>query len=333
MEINNCFFAYRKPGSKQAIYGSSEGFIEGLGTPGFVIGRFLPQLPIITIPFKNVSLKEYPDVDYKMPEISTQYQEYMREFYGIQEYIEKGYCNKVVGAVAMVRNEHFDIQEKFLDYCRRFPETYVFCFSTPKTGTWIGASPELLLEGNDKEIHTMSLAGTRDAFMVNDWSKKNRDEQQIVTDYIKEVFLKHGLEPLCGESFTKRIGQALEHICTPIRVKFKEGYKLSNELLESFLKDLSPTPALCGYPKEKALKIIEEYENFDRGCYGGFCGIYNNQSDFTLNVVLRCASVEENRFCIYAGGGITAESISSAEWFEIEGKIRSVFGKDIIPIT
>ena len=89
---------------------------------------------------------------------------------------------------------------------------------------------------------------------------------------------------------------------------------------------MSPTPALCGSPKEKALKIIKENEDFDRGCYGGYCGPFHSTGDFTFNVVLRCASVTDRRYCLYAGGGITSESIVSAEWFEIESKIKNVFG-------
>ena len=37
------FYSYRLPGAAMISFGSSEGFVEGIGVPGFVIGRFDPK--------------------------------------------------------------------------------------------------------------------------------------------------------------------------------------------------------------------------------------------------------------------------------------------------
>ena len=196
----------------------------------------------------------------------------------------------------------------------------VFCFSTPATGCWIGATPELLLKGTSDGLESMALAGTRVAYTKEEWDNKNKEEQRIVCDYILKIFNNNAISSVEGPTFTKVTGK-IEHICTPVWGK----YNLRDFNLSKLLRDLSPTPALCGNPKEMALTEIFKYEGFDRGCYGGFCGPYHSLTDFVFHVVLRCASVNANRCCLYAGGGITVFSEVEKEWQETELKLRNTF--------
>lgn len=315
------FYAYRFPHDNMLCYGSSEGFIEGIGEPGFVIGMFSPAFPYFTIPYKGVKTAQNRGSLYNMPSESTPREVFEHEVDQIIKNLKPLEEAKVVAARVLVRNNGFDIAEKFYDLCQRFPEAFIFCFSTPATGCWIGASPELLLSGNENYISTMSLAGTRLAGSSRDWDVKNIEEQRIVTKYIEQVFKNNGLNPLTEEPSTVKTGE-IEHICTRISA---ENSNLSVPGLSGLLKDLSPTPALCGYPKDFALNLIYKLENFERGCYGGFCGPFRSVSDFTFHVSLRCAAVSEKVACLYAGGGITARSGPSSEWLETTLKLRNTF--------
>lgn len=316
------FYSYRQPGDLMISFGSSEGYIDGLGIPGFVVGRFNPQLPFITIPYKGIKSNSGIDEVYMMPYVSTTEKEYCEEVEEIQSVLQHDNDRKIVAARVLVRDSELDIASTFFDFCRKFPNDYIFCFSTPVTGCWIGASPELLLEGNSGQLRTMALAGTRQIDSKEPWDEKNIEEQNIVTDYICEKFIDSGLDPHMGERFSKVTGK-IEHLCTPIN---SDTGAMQPFILESLLKSLSPTPALCGNPKELALETISRIENFDRGCYGGFCGPYHSSEDFSFNVVLRCASVSEQRYCIYAGGGITIKSNPRDEWLETEIKIHNSWG-------
>lgn len=321
------FYAYRYPDNHMLCYGSSEGYVKGIGIPGFTIGMFSPEKPIITIPYhphpehKNASDNfSY----YNFPDDSTSREEYREEVSHIIESLKKGEGSKVVAARVIVENKPIDIAEEFYSLCQRFPKGFIFCFGTPATGCWIGASPELLLESNNGLVNSMSLAGTRQIGTEEPWDDKNIEEQKIVTDYISEIFHRNGLKPEISETYTKEAG-LIEHICTEIHGKRDEAWGIKDERqLEKLLRDLSPTPALCGYPKEFALKEIERYENFDRGCYGGFCGPFRSFDDFHFNVVLRCAALTQQHHCIYVGGGITSKSDVSKEWTETEIKYRSI---------
>lgn len=321
------FYAYRHADDSMLSYGSSESYVEGIGEPGFVIGRFNPELPILTIPYRGVSQAVNQNIDsktrYNMPITSTPKAEYSQEVKEIIKALREGKGDKVVAARVIVSETSFDIADKFYELCQRFPQSFVFCFSTPVTGCWIGATPELLLEGKENCLKTMALAGTRAVNSMADWDSKNKEEQMFVVKYLNEVFRNNGLYPEIGETVTKPAGK-IEHICTNITCSKKEG-SFTIEKLENLLKELSPTPALSGYPKLFALEEIKRLENFDRGCYGGFCGPFHSTDDFTFHVVLRCASLTQQRKCLYVGGGITSQSEVNTEWEETTMKSTSTF--------
>ncbi|MCH5239073.1 MAG: chorismate-binding protein [Muribaculaceae bacterium] len=325
------FYAYRFPGDSMLAFGSSEGFIEGIGSPGFLIGMFNPDLPYITIPYSEG--KRHPEIDslYEMPGRSTTREEYASEVDQIIRDLKGKRDAKVVAARVIVRNTDFDIAEKFYELCQKYPDAFVFCFGTPATGCWLGVSPELLLSSTNNQISTMALAGTRSkktAASLSDqnqglntdhpWDLKNIEEQEIVANYILEKFRQQGLTAIAYPTFTKEAGK-VEHICTPISATLPD--EVSDKLIADLLRTLSPTPALCGHPKEFALQEIRSLEKFNRGCYGGFCGPYHSPQDFSLNVVIRCAAVSQKNYAIYVGGGITSRSEVDSEWQETESKI------------
>lgn len=327
------FFMYRSPGTSYYICGSSNHVVKDLRLSGFVVGMFLPGMPIITIPFedKEISNQEtsYPDEKiFNFPESSTSFSSYSTEVNEIVNAIKAGKGNKVVAARVIIRKEPLNLKDKFHLLCEKYPRAYIFCFYTPITGCWIGASPELLLESKSGILSSMALAGTRKTTSHRnenekkklEWDSKNIEEQHIVSEYIVKTFLKYRLNPEISETFTKQSGN-IEHICNNI----KAGNSLNKSDFQSFLSSLSPTPALCGYPKEFALEMIKKYENFDRGCYGGFCGPYHNIGDFCFNVILRCMAIEKERQVIFVGGGITSHSVVETEWLETELKAQSIF--------
>lgn len=60
---------------------------------------------------------------------------------------------------------------------------------------------------------------------------------------------------------------AIEHLCNRIEAQGKI------EPVDIALK-LSPTPAVCGWPKEKAYMTIVTAERHKRSCYGAFIGLW-----------------------------------------------------------
>jgi isochorismate synthase len=90
------------------------------------------------------------------------------------------------------------------------------------------------------------------------------------------------------------------------------------------LKDLHPTPAVCGVPKSEALNFIIANENYTRTYYTGYFGELNIQNASELFVNLRCMQFIKNKsqLEIYVGGGITAQSNSEKEYEETVSKAQ-----------
>jgi isochorismate synthase len=201
------------------------------------------------------------------------------------------------------------------DYFDKYPSTFAYLFYTPTTGAWLGASPELLLrQSADRlSITTMSLAGTRPVDTLDEWDKKNIDEQAMVTDFIADTLRDCGMKVSLSGPNTLKYG-SIEHLCTRI-----EGKSLAEVDFMKLANRLSPTPALAGLPRTEALADIAELELHDRRCYGGFVAVQGDKG-LVAYVNLRCVNFDHENWCIYSGGGITAASDAEDEWAESEAK-------------
>ena len=95
--------------------------------------------------------------------------------------------------------------------------------------------------------------------------------------------------------------------------------------LSEIIATLHPTPAVCGYPREKAKAFILKNEKFDRTYYTGFFGELNVDSQTALYVNLRCLERDTSESLkLYIGGGITAKSKAEHEWEETVSKCRTM---------
>lgn len=205
------------------------------------------------------------------------------------------------------------------EYFSEFPNTFRYLYFTPATGMWIGASPELLIDCDfgANRVSTMSLAGTKETDSDEKWSQKNLNEHNIVTEYIVTAMKYLGLEPEVSELYERQFGQVV-HLCNDIAAPYN-GVDLAK-----LLNTLSPTPALCGWPKKEAMELIESTETFDRICYGGWVGTKDACGMHTY-VNLRCAFVFDyivglSNYYIYTGGGIMPDSNFREEWEETANK-------------
>ena len=316
--------AYRLPDEERAyIYeaGKSEDMNFSDGKFKFVISPFDPQKRVCQYPLEtqiadipqNILSENYIGAHFE-EKTQSEYKEYISV---IKEYLETDVSKKIVAARRSIREGAFDPNKIFAALCREYPDAFVFFISTEEFGSWIGASPELLLKRIGDQISTMSLAGTRASGKIEPWDRKNIKEQKIVTDYITEILKLSGLTPINKEEGTRKAGR-IEHLMTIIEAENKDDVDLCK-----LLKNLSPTPALSGFPKEDALEIIKRYEG-DRQLYGGYLGPIYNNGDFRLNAFLRCAYLTPFSAILFAGGGITCFSDSEEEWKETEKKLETI---------
>jgi isochorismate synthase len=250
---------------------------------------------------------------------STAKEQYISSLTSLVEEL-KGNGNKVVISRAITQNNvSINWVNVAQEYFTAFPATFRCIYYTPETGAWIVATPEILLEwnGENNKLITMSLAGTRSISQhAQSWDFKNVEEHSFVTRYIVNCLLSMGLEVDVDDTQSLAYGE-IEHLCTPITTTVGR-YRLSEAL-----DKLSPTPALAGFPREYALDKISTIEQHPRHCYGGYIGIADEES-VVAYVNLRCVNFDDNKYCIYAGGGITASSEPQDEWLETEAKAKKL---------
>lgn len=267
----------------------------------------------------------WDSVGQTLPE-PTAREDYLRQLRGIVAGLA-GHRKKVV--ISRVKRVDASAREPFevaADYFARFPQTFRALYHLPGMGLWIVATPERLLShcAGSSTFETMALAGTRAACSAAEWDRKNVMEHSLVTDHITDVLSRHGLHCTVGPAEELGFG-SIEHLCHRI---VATG---SASPLELAL-ELSPTPALCGWPVDEAWFTIAATERHSRGCYGSFIGTAS-PSGMDLMVNLRCcmaapsASGEGFDYALFGGGGINALSVPEDEWNEAEAKMKPLLEK------
>lgn len=204
-----------------------------------------------------------------------------------------------------------NIERLLEDLKSNFPNAFVYALRLNKH-LWIGATPEVLISGTNSNGYTVhSLAGTKK--ITEDFSQKEIKEQALVSHYIKNILHK-AVENLVEQATEEKQYGNIKHLLN--------SYNFSTQKPLAIAKKLHPTPAIVGIPNKEAKKFIDATENFERKLYCGFLG-FNNAQQSQLFVNLRCGQVFNNGIMLYAGGGITENSVAEEEWQESENKVAT----------
>lgn len=322
---NSRFFVYREPQSKIINFGVDNGIKSGntfVAYP-FVVSASTPKVMINA----SINASQFLDIDIipsisnsqQFDSISTSKEEYLKKVTAIVDAIKNRKFEKVVFSNLFIyqRND-LDLAYIFDKLEKKYPSAFVFLFNAQECGTWIGATPETLLTKNGSKLRTMALAGTRPSQGSNPWNTKEIEEQNYVVQYITDLLSMLNVDYSISDRYTKQAG-VIEHICNNILISENDDTKISH-----ILKSLHPTPAIAGIPTQKAIQFLSELESHNRRYYGGYVGPMYNNGDFSFYVNLRSMQVTSDELHLYAGGGITKDSIPENEWLEIVRKSRTL---------
>lgn len=304
--------------------GNNEGFVVfpfDHSKPGYLIKGTEQLLNKTGISLKELIFdKKNKDGIPEKPYIANR-SEYLRQCNNMISQVKNGELNKVVlsRVLEFPYPENFTSGRFFSKLHKKYNKAFTFLWNHPQTGIWMGASPELLMQYKEGGLTTMSLAGTRKMIQSNSgdlWPVKEKAEQEYVTDYITDILKDFSSQIHITGPQTILSGQ-LEHIQSQFTIQVKR------EMAEKILWKLHPTPAVCGKPAQEAFQLIQETESHNREYYTGFCGpVYS--SSLQLFVNLRSAKIESDRVYLFAGGGLTEDSIPENEWKETEIKAETL---------
>ncbi|GAA1221178.1 isochorismate synthase [Rhodoglobus aureus] len=206
----------------------------------------------------------------------------------------------------------------------RYPDTFTFAVDG-----LIGSSPETLVRVDNGSVSARVLAGSaaRGDDRISDGraaatlasSPKDQQEHALALASVMDA-----LQPLSNELVAASAPFALQlpnlwHLATDI-----EGQLTERSSALDLIEILHPTAAVAGTPTPAAIRIIDEFEGFDRGRYAGPVGWVDANGNGEWAVALRCAQVDGTRITAYAGAGIVAGSDAQRELAETELKFRPI---------
>ena len=210
---------------------------------------------------------------------------------------------------------------------KQYTNCYNFLIHRPSGNTFLGSTPERLISARNKLLLTEALAGsiqrgntaTEDAFLEKKLSANGKDQNEhnfVIQD------IEERLKPFVKElnrSATPEIKKLsnVQHLYTPIRAQLNDESNIFD-----VLGQLHPTPAVGGYPWQKAAPHIKELEHFDRGRYAGPVGWINSKGNMEFAVAIRSALCTKNYSHLFAGCGIVKDSDPATEWQEINLKLK-----------
>lgn len=248
----------------------------------------------------------------------TTYEQYEAGFRQIESAIQKNVIQKAILSRTQIVPCKANPLELFHALNQTYTSTFNYLFQLEGEDCWLAATPELLVERNSTTVSSMSLAGTKPADGQSQWTKKEEDEQELVTRRIQEAYIQCGYESIQTQGPETVRSGFVEHLLTTI-----SATDSSEKNFRQLLNELHPTPAVGGLPSLAAQSIIQTAETHDREWYTGFVGIAEQEQEMYF-VNLRCMKLRSREALLYLGGGITSESVLMSEWEETENKARTL---------
>ncbi len=310
------FLLFRKPNTQKVELW----FDEQKGENQFVFHPFNQQEPIV---FHMNEIMHMPIADLKLNitlpyathDESITYEQYLQLIEDTVHELNHSSTQKIViSRIKEIPNSGVRLDESLKHIHQTYPQAFVYLWYSKENGVWIGASPELLLEEENLTIQTVSLAGTLPK--EEEWTAKEIHEQQVVTDYI--VSKLQGFKHIQVDGPHTVDAGFFNHLKSFISAEVPHY-----QAVEETLRQLHPTPAVCGMPKEQAKSFILAHEGYDRKYYAGYFGFKTpTKSQYFVN--LRCAQIFSNTVKLYVGGGIMPDSDPEKEWKETELKSKTI---------
>ncbi|KAA8921976.1 anthranilate synthase component I [Thermoplasma sp.] len=214
-----------------------------------------------------------------------------------------------------------DPWDKLREFVTHDRSRYVFYYRIGRYQI-VGSSPENLVTVVGNEVYTDPIAGTVPSTVsssVLTGSSKDASEHRMLLDLARNDLSKFAEIGSLGVSKVMQIEEfsSVKHLVSQVRATF------SNTAYIDILKAMFPAGTVSGSPKERAIEIIERYEERPRGPYGGAIGItMDGMMDLALTI--RSAYSDGDGFRVRAGAGIVKDSDPEAEVHEIYSKARSV---------
>ena len=190
-------------------------------------------------------------------------------------------------------------------------------------------SPEQFFNSKDSIVKSFPMKGTRprsDNLKEDNnlkealkKSKEDKAEHLMIIDLLRNdigKFSKFGSVKV-SNLFNVKSYETVHQMVSEIT-----GNMIENIEISDIIKSLCPGGSITGAPKESAMKIIDDLENYNRGIYTGSIGHIKNNGEMNFNIAIRTMYIDNNIASYPVGGGIVWDSNSNDEWNEAQLKSK-----------
>lgn len=263
----------------------------------------------------------------KMPWAGAELQSFSDSYQAIQEKIHNAGLKKAVPVVFEKSTESVSpsrLVSMIVSLLQAPPSLFVFGFWQNGRGV-LGATPEVLLRQQGRQLTTMALAGTcpkaetaQRKPLLED--AKERLEHDLVVQDIQSSLSHYGEVQMQGPQVLEL--PTLLHLKTEIQCRLAAPEKFS--FFEACAA-LHPTPALGVSPRDYGyewMKALPEQKN--RRGFGAPWGLQWAEDEALCLVAIRNLQWDADGSRIGSGCGIVAQSDLQQEWRELSQKRTSV---------
>ncbi len=210
------------------------------------------------------------------------------------------------------------------------PSPYMFFIRLGREAI-VGASPEMLVRVEGRQVETHPIAGTRrrgkdaaeDARLADELSQNEKER----AEHVMLVDLGRNDVGRVAEIGSVRVAQymAIEkyshvmHLVSRVQGRLSSDRDRLDALAAAF-----PAGTLTGAPKIRAMQIIGGLEPSRRGLYGGAVGYLDFAGNLDFCIAIRTITMRDGHADIQAGAGIVADSDPAAEYEETRDKARAL---------
>lgn len=279
---------------------------------------------------------EYPFLEQSAPQLNGKLfsnetkESFMKKVIHAKQYIEKGVVSQVV------LSQQFGLQTSINPFSayRKLrsinPSPYLFYIDYGDYQL-VGSSPELLVKVKDNLVETCPIAGTRPRGRTEAedeaYAAQLLADQKELAEHLMLVELgKADLEKIARPGSVKTTKYlAIEKYSHVMHmVSHLVGELQANYTMFDAIEACLPAGTVSGSPKEKAMEIIAQLENHNRGIYAGAVGYLGFNGNMDLCITIRTLLFHQGKAYVQAGAGIVADSVPEKEYEETMIKARAL---------
>lgn len=266
------------------------------------------------------------------PELRSNFtiEKYEEAVLRIKDYIKEGDVFQTV----LSQRFHTDYPLTPIDLYRSLrnvnPSPYMTLLECDDFGI-VSASPEVHVKLTGKKVEIRPIAGTRPRGET--WEEDQSLEKELLADTKEKAehlmlvdLARNDIGRVCKTGsieiphfmIVERYSHVM-HIVSQVTGILDDNMNAFDLLRATF-----PAGTISGAPKVRAMQIISELEQSQRGAYSGALGYFSFDGNHDSAIAIRTAIIKNQKVYFQAGAGIVADSDSRKEYEETVNKAKGM---------